>query len=201
MGIKLFRKLRRKQSSNSLKKTVEKIDNEIVTPQTSESTTEDDAHPANSEGYENNSEFPVVQEQLHFNQSIGSQQLVSGVENTGSDDSLTPKDSNLSSTQYTNNNDLESAAATKLQSIARRNIVKKRLEKEGEVSSNKSCGAGIANDDLPALSRFCGLGLLFNGAMGGDSKVCVDETQLQIAQEDARRNFMKTPVDNVDVTA
>jgi len=75
--------------------------------------------------------------------------------------------------------DVESAAAIKLQSTVRRNQALDQLEKEGKSTAAmrnnirmreaKKNGKTMVSEDTPTLLRFCGIGMLFGDAMGGDT--------------------------------
>lgn len=111
---------------------------------------------------------------------------------------------------------MESAAAIKVQSIYRRNTVIKQLEKDGrltasmrnKIRSRKSRKTNKVSEDVPALFRFCGIGFLFNDALGGDSAALneteeskrVDSKELQLAQEEMNRKFRmrNKPVERVE---
>jgi len=101
--------------------------------------------------------------------------------------------------------DVESAAAIKVQSIYRRNRVITQLEKEGKLTasmrnkmrSRKSRKTNKVSEDVPALFRFCGIGFLFNDALGGDSDALnakeksksEDNKQLRLAQDEMNRRY------------
>jgi len=101
--------------------------------------------------------------------------------------------------------DVESAAAIKIQSIFRRNKVIERLEKEGRLTAairnkircRQSHKKNKMSEDVPSIFRFCGIGFLFNDALGNNSNVLdesekskhIDKEQLQLSQEEMNRKF------------
>lgn len=227
MGFKLFRKLRRNRTTSSLKKdydsdSVEKTDSDVVTPQTSESTTEDDNTPckiddnktfSGSTSRDSESILASLQEeQLRRGDVTENQQSVAGVDDSRSETTPHENESVFPGPPQFVVNDAESIAAIKLQSIARRNIVMKQLEKDGKLTesmrdkiSASQSDETDASEEVAPISSFCGLGLLFNGALGGESKSsgkerwgCTDKSQLEMTQDDVKRKFLKTSVNDED---
>jgi len=87
------------------------------------------------------------------------------------------------------------------------------LEKDGKLTESMRskisfCQSGESDasiEEVAPISSFCGLGLLFNGALGGDSKSsgkerwgCADKMQLQMAQDDVKRKFLNTSANDED---
>lgn len=82
----------------------------------------------------------------------------------------------------------------------------KQMEEEGKLTesqrrkekfSQSSESDETISDELPPLPRFCGLSLLFNGALGGDSNVngnwgCTDKSQIEMAQDEIKGELMKS---------
>lgn len=223
--MKIFKKLRRKKSTSSLTKTEDKINDVVLTP-TSESNVEDNNIAADfDESTSNNKNFNGISSRDHESgilsshgddilprEVMQSQQSGSSLEEVMSDSVRNVNESSLSRSPEYNVNDVETEAVIKVQTNYRRYLVIKQLEKEGKVTESKfnkersshSCDNDTDGEDLSSLSRFCGLGLLFNGALGGDSRAsnlkenwgCADKTQLQMAQDEINGKFMTSSVNN-----
>mmetsp|Transcript_10152 Transcript_10152/g.11864 ORF Transcript_10152/g.11864 Transcript_10152/m.11864 type:complete len:232 (+) Transcript_10152:45-740(+) len=108
-------------------------------------------------------------------------------------------------------NDVEASSVIKVQSNYRRYLVMKQMEEEGKLTESQRHKAKYSqssesdaitksetiSDELPPLPRFCGLSLLFNGALGGDSNVkenwgCTDKSQIEMAQDEIKGVYMKS---------
>jgi len=203
MGLKIFKKLRRKRTTNSEKKNIiitessEEDNNDIVTTITSESTTED-----------NNLQDKLIH---------GDESVISTVQEDDSrpiDDVESPKSSSgfddMTETtpcvdysdllKFNEVNNLEAEAATKIQSIARRNMVMTQIENQNnDTSSNQSYEDDTMSEPVSSMPSFCGLGLLFNGSLSCDSKEQVREERWgDIARDDMKRKYMKSSLTTDD---
>jgi len=205
-------------------------ENFMLTPQATESTISDDHHVEdeysyaaeivnfieptitskkhNYNGATSRDGVPVISSDYgdHFRPSdVGSQQSSTGFKESRAHTVPNLRDSAYSGLPRYDWIDVESAAATKLQSMYRRNSVIKKLERDGKLTasmrnnmrSRKSCKTNKVSEDVPALFRFCGIGFLFNEALGGDSdalnekkiSTSEDKRQLRLAQDEMNRKF------------
>mmetsp|Transcript_3641 Transcript_3641/g.4132 ORF Transcript_3641/g.4132 Transcript_3641/m.4132 type:complete len:267 (-) Transcript_3641:148-948(-) len=200
---------------------------DTITPQTTESTSseDDDFSPAsvanvvdynemsmNSKkynGHESRNGLPVISSDYksHFRPSdvMGSQQSNTGFKDLRSGTVPRLQESAYAGPPRYDWVDVECAAAIKVQSIFRRNCVITRLEREGKLTasmrnklrSRQSRKTNKVSEDVPALLRFCGIGFLFNDALGGDSDALnekeksrsEDNRQLRLAQDETNRKF------------
>lgn len=203
MGLKIFKKLRRKRTNNAEKKDIvvtestEENNNEIVRTQTSESTTEDDnLQDKLIQGDE--SVISTVQE----DDSRPVDDVESPKSNSGFDDitEIPPCVDYTELLKFNEVNNLEAEAATKIQSIARRNIVMTQIENQNnDTSSNQSYEDDTMSEPVSSMPSFCGLGLLFNGSLSCDSKEQVREERWgDIARDDMKRKYMKSSLTTDD---
>jgi len=195
MPVNIFKKFRKKRTTKpEVNDDPVKVDSDLTTPQTSESTCgdynpasndtdDDDAFMKDYNGIKSRDGLPVISSGSgdHFRPSdvAGVVQSVSGYKKNRPGTVPTVHESAFSGPPRYDWIDVESAAAIKVQSIFRRNKALQKLEDEGKITasmrnkirSRQSRKTNMTSEDVPAVFRFCGLGFLFSDAVGGDSEV------------------------------